>query len=92
MSHWIARESRDGWEVVDSNGNAIARFTDVQIYESCSILDGLDEDDAKLIAAAPQLLKVCQLLLAHYPKLPAMGEGVDIAQLAESAVASAKGR
>ena len=90
---WVVKE----WEHLDVDGSMAACGYHVvatrgkhDIVISASTIEDEDESDLHLIAAAPELLEACQLLVADYEGLnSAIGD--DWYRKAKAAIAKAKG-
>jgi hypothetical protein len=86
---WAASEYDGRWSVSGSDDETVAAFTCV--YPECAI--GLDEDDARLIAAAPDLLVALEGMLQVYGgiKWDTNTVEIELQDLASAAIAKAKG-
>lgn len=49
--------------IVDATGACIAGPRDMQKHESCTIVEGINEKDAALMAEAPNLLRMLEQLI-----------------------------
>lgn len=75
--------------VTDANGHVIAGPIDYRRYESCTVVEGMDEEVATLMAASPKLLDACQAAL-RYMTMDGPDGADDVRATLKDAIAATK--
>lgn len=75
--------------VTDAKGKVIAGPVRYRHYESCTIVDGMDEEVATLMAASPKLLDACHAAL-RYMTMDGPDGADDVRAALNTAIAATK--